>query len=133
MSVMSGGAVSWLSHKQATVALSTTEAEYMPLGSAVQEAMWLCQLLSNLRYDMEMPMEILEDNQGAIAMARNPVGHKWSKHIDIRYNFIREAVQTGTISLTYCPTSNMLADIFTKPLPKGQFEKLRENLGLISK
>ena len=131
--VMSGGAVSWLSHKQAMVALSTAEAEYMALGSAVQEAMWLRQLLSDLRYDMEMPMEILEDNQGAIAMARNPVGHKRSKHIDIRYYFIREAVQTGTISLMYCPTSNMLADIFTKPLPKGQFEKLRVNLGLISK
>ena len=95
--------------------------------------MWVRQLLSDLRYDMELPMEILEDNQGAIAMARNPVGHKRSKHIDIRYHFIREAVQTGTISLTYCSTSKMLADIFTKPLPKGQFEKLRENLGLISK
>ena len=131
--VMSGGAVSWLSHKQATVALSTAEAEYIALGSAVQEAMWLLQLLSDLRCDMKMPMEILEDNQGAIAMAKNPVGHKRSKHIDIKHHFIREAVQTGTISLTYCPTSNMLADIFTKPLPKGQFEKLRENLGLISK
>ena len=74
--VMSGGAVSWLSHKQAMVALSTAENEYMALGSAVQEAMWLRQLLSDLRYDMEMPIEILEDNQGAIAMARNPVGHK---------------------------------------------------------
>ena len=130
--LMSGGAVSWLSHKQATVALSTAEAEYIALGSAVQEAMWLRQLLSDLRCDMKMPMEILEDNQGAIAMARNPVGHKRSKHIDIRHHFIREAVQTGTISLTYCPTSNMLADIFTKPLPKGQFEKLRESLGLIN-
>ena len=127
---MSGIAVSWLSHKQAIVALSTAEAEYVALGSAVQEAMWLRQLL---RYDMEMPIEILEDNQGAIAMARNPVGHKQSKYINIRYHFIREAVQTGTISLTYCPTSNMLTDIFTKPLLKGQFEKLRENLGLISK
>ena len=74
--VMSGGAVSWLSHKQATVALSTAEAEYIALGSAVQEEMWLHQLLSDLRCDMKMPMEILEDNQEAIAMAKNPVGHK---------------------------------------------------------
>ena len=62
---MSGGAVSWLSHKQATVALSTAEAEYIALGSAVQEAIWLHQLLSDLRCDMKMSMEILEDNQGA--------------------------------------------------------------------
>ena len=130
--LMSGGAVSWLSHKQATVALSTAEAEYIALGSPIQEAIWLRQLLSDLRCDMKMPMEILEDNQGAIAMAKNPVGHKRSKHIDIRHHFIREAVQAGTISLTYCPTSDMLADIFTKPLPKGQFEKLRENLGMIN-
>ena len=56
--------------------------------------MWLRQLLTDLRCDMKMPVEILEDNQGAIAMAKNPVGHKQSKHIDIRYHFIREAVQT---------------------------------------
>ena len=78
---MTGGAVSWLSHKQATVALST--AEYIVIGSAVQEAMWLRQLLSDLRCDMKMPMEILEDNQGAIAIAKNPVRHKRSKHIVI--------------------------------------------------
>ena len=129
---MSGGAVSWLSHKQTTVALSTAEAEYISLGSAVQEALWLRQLLADLRCDMKMPIEILEDNQGAIAMAKNPIAHKRTKHIDIRHHFVREAVQAGTISLTYCPTSDMLADIFTKPLPKLQFEKLRGKLGLIN-
>ena len=68
--LMSGGAVSWLSHKQATVALSTAEAEYIALESAIQEAMWLRQLLSDLRCDMKMPMEILEDNQGAKKSSR---------------------------------------------------------------
>ena len=86
--VMLGGAVSWLSHKQVTVVLSTAEAEYIALGSAVQVAMWLRQLLSDLRCDMKMPMEILEDNQEVIAMVKNLVGHKRSKHIDIRYHFI---------------------------------------------
>ena len=65
-------------------------------------------------------------------MMKNQVGYKQSRHIDIRHKFIREFVQGGTINLTYCPTSDMLADIFTKPLPKTQFEKLRENLGLIN-
>ena len=74
--LMSGGTVSQLSHKQATVALSTAEAKYIALGSAVQEAIWLCQLLSDIRCDLKMPMGILEQNQGAIAMAKNHVGHK---------------------------------------------------------
>ena len=73
---MSGGAVSWLSHKQATVALSTAEAEYIALGSAVQEAIWLHQLLSELRYDLKMSVEFLEDYQRAVATAKNPVGYK---------------------------------------------------------
>lgn len=128
--VMSGGAISWLSQKQATVALSTAEAEYIALGSTTQEAIWLRQLLSDLKVDMHRPTELLEDNQGSIAMAKNPVGHKRTKNIDIRHHFIRECVQAGTISLLYCPTNEMVADIFTKSLPKRQFERLRQGLGL---
>ena len=130
--LMSGGAVSWLSQKQATVALSTAKAEYIALSSAIQEAIWLRQLMNDLKLKVEAPIEILEDNQGAIALAKNPVGHKRTKHIDIRYHFIREAVRAGSVNLTYCPTKDMVADIFTKPLPKIQFEKLRNQLGLVS-
>ena len=83
--VMSGGAVSWLSQEQATVALSTAEAEYVALGSAAQKAIWLQQLLLDLRANPEAPINIFEDNQGAIAMVKNPVGHKRTKHIDIKH------------------------------------------------
>ena len=128
--IMSGGAISWLSHKQSTVALSTAEAEYIALGSATQEAIWLNQLLTDLRIDTKGSIEILEDNQSAIAMAKNSTGRRRTKHIDIKHHFIKEAVQAGTISVSYCPTADMLADIFTKQLPRTQFEKLRSRLGL---
>ena len=128
---MSGGAISWLSQKQTTVALSTAEAEYVALGSATQEAIWLYQLLNDLKIDTKGSIEIMEDNQSTIAMAKSSVGHKRTKHIDIKHHFIKETVQTGKITLSYCPTANMLADIFTKRLPRTQFEKLRDGLGLI--
>lgn len=76
---------------------------------------------------------IMEDNQGAIAIAQNPVGHARTKHIDIRYHYVRECVQSGAVCLKYCPTNDMMADIFTKPLPKCKFEKLRAGIGLLSR
>ena len=81
--------------------------------------------------DTKGSIEIMEDNQSTIAMAKSSVGHKRTKHIDIKHRFIRETVQTGKITLSYCPTANMLADIFTKRLPRTQFEKLRDGLGLV--
>ena len=109
--LLAGGAISWLNQKQQTVALSTCEAECMALAVAAQEAIWLRCLLEDLQLiNTEEPTEILEDNQGAIAMANNPVGHKRTKHIDMKHLFIRETIQAGTIVLTYCPTKSMVAD-----------------------
>ena len=75
------------------------------------------------------PTLIYEDNQGAISMAKNPVFHKRTKHVQIRYHFVREAVEQGTITLEYCRTYEMLADSFTKALARDQFEKLRAGIG----
>ena len=100
--------------KKKTVTLSTAEAEYIALGSATLEAIWLYQLLNDLKIDTKGSIEIMEDNQSTIAMAKSSVGHKRTKHIDIKHHFIRETVQTGKITLSYCPTADMLADIFTK-------------------
>ena len=66
-----------------------------------------------------------------LAMSRNPVQHKRTKHIDIKFHFVQEKIEDGTIDPVYCPTKEMIADILTKPLPKGQFEYLRSKLGLI--
>jgi len=73
--------------------------EYVALGSAAQEAIWLQQLLTDLRANPEVPIDIFEDNQSAIAMVKNPVGHKQTKHIEIKYYFIRETMQAGKITV----------------------------------
>ena len=77
------------------------------------------------------PTLIYEDNQGAISMAKNPVFDNRTKHVQIRYHFVREAVEQGTITLEYCHTDEMLADRFTKALARDQFEKLRAGIGLV--
>ena len=129
MFFLSGGAVSWFSKKQATVALSTAEAEYVALSQAAQEGTWLKRLLTELGMS-DSPTVILEDNQGAMAIAKNPVNHSRTKHTDIRYHYICECVQNEQVKVQYCPTVDMKADILTKPLTKQRFEYLRREIGL---
>ena len=129
--ILSNGAVSWLSKRQSTVSLSTTEAEYVSLSSAAQEAIWLRRLLAELGLNELEPTTIREDNQGAIAIAKNPVSHSRTKHIDIKYHFIRDVVINKTVVLEYCGTEDMLADILTKALCKERFELLRKGLGIV--
>ena len=121
--------MSWLSKCQATVALSTAEAEYVAPTSAFREAAWMLCLLQTLGVELESVM-IYEDSQGSIKMTHNPVLHSRTKHIDIRYHYIRETVAEGTVVLQYCPTKDMMADILTKPMGKGRFEILKGKLGL---
>ena len=128
--LLAKGAVSWLSKKQATVALSTAEAEYVALSAATQEAIWLRRLLADVGEPLEDPIVINEDNQGAIAMAKDPVGHARTRHIDMCYHFVREGVQNGAIILKYVASGDMIADILTKPLPKHPFEKFVIELGM---
>ncbi|CAB4042840.1 Hypothetical predicted protein [Paramuricea clavata] len=130
---INGAAVSWRSKKQTCVALSTAEAEYVALSAAAQEALWMRQLLTDLNVNIDEPMTIYEDNQSAIAMSKNPQFHGRSKHIDIKYHFVRDQVEKKTLTVLYCPTGSMLADLFTKGIPKEQFKKLRELTGVAIK
>lgn len=127
-----GGAVSWRSKKQTCVALSTAEAEYVALASAAQEAMWMRQLTALLGDRPQEAVTVFEDNQSAICMTKNPQFHGRSKHISIKYHFIRDQVDKGSVKLQYCPTEDMVADMLTKGLPKEQFAKLRSMAGVIS-
>ena len=126
--MLAGGAVSWKSKLQQTVALSTSEAEYMSACAATQEAIFQRQLLEDLGFPQQEATVIHEDNTGAIALSENPVSHNRSKHIDIRYHFVRERVEMGEVKLVHVASEDQLADLFTKPLERVKLEKFRERV-----
>ena len=113
-----GPLISWKSRKQPTVALSTCEAEYVALTNAIQETKFLRQLCVDMRVSIAGKLLIMIDNQGTMNLTRNPVHHQRSKHIDIKYHFIRSEVQEGQINLEYVPSEENVADVFTKPASK---------------
>jgi hypothetical protein len=125
--------ISWQSRKQSNIALSTAEVEYIAACSANCEAIWLRKLLTDL-FDLEMEANtILCDNQSCIKMTENPVFHDKSKHIEIRYHYIRDMVQRGAIKLQYVSTDEQVADVLTKPLFHVNFEHFRDKLGIVRK
>jgi hypothetical protein len=135
-----GGPVAWASRKQATVALSSTEAEYMALSESAKEALYLRQVIAMLEQQTlepsaiagtvqgEEPMEFFVDNMGAQALANNPGQHRRTKHINMRYHMVRDNVSKGEIDVRFVPTNEMAADMFTKALSE---EKLRHHLKTI--
>ena len=108
--------ITWSCRKQATVAKSSTEAEYVALSMATQEAVWLRRLLHDIGVDIQLPTTIFEDNQGAIDLSKNPKHHNGTKHIDICHHFVRERVASKEVAVSYCPTDEMTADVLTKGL-----------------
>jgi hypothetical protein len=106
----------WLSKKQPIVTLSTREAEYVAASSCVCHSLWLRKLLKEINFSQEKATNIRVDNKSAIVLAKNPVHHERSKHIDVRFHFIREHVKNGDVEMTHVASRNQVADIFTKSL-----------------
>jgi hypothetical protein len=128
--LMSGAAISWSSKLQTSPALSSTEAEYMACTRAAQEAIWLRQLLEELGFPQSAPTTILGDNQGAIALAKNPANHPRTKHIGLRFHFIRFAISDSKVELEYVSTNDMAADGLTKPLTGPKHEHFLRLIGM---
>jgi hypothetical protein len=124
--------VSWSAVKQKTIALSSTESEYMAMAHTMKEALWLRLFLSNVHLPMPHPFPLLCNNVGAMDIANLDSTSSRSKHIDIRYHFIREHLALGSFLTSWVPTSDMTADILTKPLGLPLHTKHMVNLGLIS-
>ena len=119
-----GPAISWKSRKQQTVALSTCEAEYMALCETSQEAVYLSRVFKDLTEGVvDEPIQIYGDNQGSLDVVRNPVKHNRTKHIDIRFHFIRELYQSQIINVDHVGTDENVADVMTKAVPRHKLEK----------
>ena len=140
-----GGPVSWRSKKQSSTALSSCESEYMAASEAAKEAVWLTRLLkedlkledvsletrgdlTEREYQGAKPLTVFEDNIGCISLSKNPVSHRSSKHIEIRYHFVRERVQDGSLKLVFIPSSENVADILTKSTRRHTFLYLRDKV-----
>lgn len=128
-----GGAISWCSKRQLAIALSSCEAEYMAQTQASKEAIWICRLLTEL--DMEYglpgkPVLIMADNQGAIALAKDPRFHSRTKHIDIQWHFVRDQVETGAVAFEWIATAEMAADGLTKALTTDKHQAFVRQIGL---
>src|ERR1700731_553169 len=97
----------------------------MASANATKEAIWLRMLLTDLGFALSAATVLHADNQGCIALVKNPIAHSCTKHFDICHHFVREWVSGGEVSFRYCPTTQMVADILTKALPRDLFEKFR--------
>ena len=126
---LANGIISWQSRSQKTVALSSTEAEYMALSDCSRQAVWMKTVFSELGMPLG-PIPICGDNQGSIFISSNPVQERRSKHIDIRYHYVRECIEEQKIKIFFIEGSQNPADLFTKNLGQTKFEQFRNQLGL---
>ena len=122
--------VSWLSQKQKVVALSSCEAEYIAAATRAGQGVWLERLLGDLTDKEPEGVVLYVDNKSTIALSKNPVHHDRSKHIDIRYHYIRDCVEEGKIEVNYICTDDQLADILTKSLGRQKFTEMRGRIGV---
>ena len=126
-----GSTITWQSNKQTVTAQSSTEAEYIALWEAEKEVSWLRNLYKDLGLTQENPTMLISDSTGAVAIARDPLFHKRTKHINSHFHWIREKIQAGRLVAKLCPGKEQTADMLTKPLPCPAHEKHMHGMGLM--
>ena len=130
--IVSGGAVSWSSKLQSTVAMSTCESEFMSAAHAAKEALWLRDIKGDLKGRVE-PVTIFGDNQGALKLVHHPYSHQRTKHIDVAHRFVQDRVERGELKCDYVPTDKMVADCLTKAVPLQKLQENRKDMGLTNR
>ena len=128
---LGGCLVSWSSKKQSSASLSTVEAEYIAVAACCTQILWMKYTLQDIHVTCNEPIPILCDNMSAISISKNLAMHSKTKHISIKFQFLREQVTEKNIKLEDNGTKEHIVDIFTKPLPRDTFEYLKEKLGVI--
>jgi hypothetical protein len=128
--MQAGAAITWRSTKQEITALSSMEAEYIALAESGKEAQWLRKIQSEFFPTFTEPTTVCEDNQSAIKLATNPIHSSRSKHIDVRYHYIRELVKIKAVHVKFTPGTEMVADIMTKSLGKILHKRFLVGMGL---
>jgi hypothetical protein len=124
------GLISWVSKRQPTVSISTTEAEYIALSASAREAIWIRQLMAELGFEQKAATLIYGDNMSSLTLAKHPSQHSRTKHIDVHYHFVREKVEEKMIVLKWLRTEDMTADILTKGLDSNKHQQFCVILGL---
>ena len=132
MFTLGSAGISWSSKKQATVALSSTEAEYRGAAIATCEEVWIRRLLADLGVYIDGAVTIWCDNMSSIQLAKNPVFHARTKHIEVHYHFVREKVMEGEVDLVYVNTNQQVADILTKGLSVEKHTQFRNMMGVVN-
>lgn len=129
--IFCGSIVSWMTKAQSTIALSSTEAEYIACTETGRQLIHLRRLLHELGCPQQGPTTIFTDNQSAKALSTNSNFHARTKHFDIRHHWIRELVSSQQATLEWCPTEDMIADMLTKALPRVKHQHLCQLIGLL--
>lgn len=127
-----GNLVTWRSKKQSVVAQSSAEAEFKAMAHGICEGMWLRRILNELGITAPQPISMYCDNQAAIRIARNPVHHDQTKHVEIYRHFIKEKLDGKVVDLLHTSTRHQIANVLTKALPRATFEELSCKLGMIN-
>ena len=132
VTLYSSGPITFKSQQQPVVALSTTEAEYISASFALKDLIWIQRFLIELGIDGLSKLRLLCDNQSAIKLIKNPEFHQRSKHIDIRFHFIRDSYESNVFEPEYVSTDEQLADLFTKSLSAEKHKKLRNAISCVT-
>jgi len=127
-----GNLVTWRSKKQSVVARSSAEAEFRAVAQGICEGLWLKKLLEEVNVSIKPPIKLYCDNKAAINISLNPVQHDRTKHVEVDRHFIKEKVEEGIICMSYVPTQEQTADVFTKGLPKQKFDDFIFKLDMIN-
>ena len=130
--IFTGACVSWTTHKQCTVTLSSTEAEYMAFTACAKHAKWTISLLQQLDFDVDLLLEIFSDSLGARAIAENPTHHDQTKHTDIQHHYIQDHIPDGTLHISPISSKDNIADVLTKSFCHDWHAFLKKKLGIVS-